>query len=309
MAPTPLISVVIPCYNQGRFLADAIGSIAKNSPSLPVEILVVDDGSADDTAKTVERFRGVIYMQQPNAGLAAARNKGLRASRGAFVVFLDADDMLAAGALDVGAATLTSHPDCAFVTGRCMMMDAGGALQPTPSQPRVTGDAYEELLRHNYIWMPGMAMFRRAAVVEAGGFDADVNAAADYALYLRIARQSPVYDHGKVVAYYRQHDANMSTNAARMLRETLKVHGRERSRAALEPSGRAAFREGRRRWQEFYGTRLVEEIRAHVRAGEWRKAVAKATTLARYHPRGLTHHSFRKMRLWVTRRHAAQGSA
>jgi glycosyltransferase involved in cell wall biosynthesis len=309
MAPPPLISVVIPCYNQGHFLADAIGSISNNSPSLPVEIIVVDDGSSDDTAKRAERFPGVRYTHQANAGLAAARNAGLRTSGGAFIVFLDADDMLAAGALDVGAATLASHPDCAFVTGRCVMMDAGGALQPTPYQPRVTGDPYEELLRHNYIWMPAMAMFRREAVVEAGGFDADVNAAADYALYLRIARQWPVYDHGKVVAYYRQHDANMSANAARMLRETLKVHDRERSRAAREPSGRDAFREGRRRWQEFYGTRLVEEIRAHVRAREWRSAASKAMILARYHPRGLTHHGLRKMRLWITRRHAAQGLA
>ena len=309
MASTPLISVVIPCFNQGRFLAGAIGSVARNSPSLPVEIVVVDDGSTDDTATIVDRFPAVVYKHQPNAGLAAARNEGLRTSRGGFIVFLDADDMLAAGGLDIGAATLGSHPDCAFVTGRCVMVDASGTLRPTAPKPRVTGDAYQELLRHNYIWMPAMAMFRRPAVLEAGGFDPDVNAAADYALYLRMARQWPAYDHGKVVAYYRQHGANMSANAGRMLRETLRVHDRERTRAELEPWGREAFREGRRRWQEFYGTRLVEEIRAHVRAGEWRTAIRKALTLARYHPRGLTHHGLRKIRVWITRRHAAQGSA
>jgi glycosyltransferase involved in cell wall biosynthesis len=299
MADAPLISVVIPCYNQGRFLADAIGSLA--GCSLPVEVLVVDDGSTDETAKVAAQFSGVAYHHQQNAGLASARNSGLRASRGDLIVFLDADDMLAPGGLESGAAALASHPDCAFVTGRCVMMDAAGTLQPTPSQPKLTGEAYAELLRHNYTWMPAMAMFRRAAVLEAGGFNPDVNAAADYELYLRIARRWPAHDHTGVVAYYRQHDANMSANAARMLRETLRVHGRERPCAALDPSRLAAFREGRRRWQEFYGTNLVNEIRRHARAGEWRAASLKAATLARYHPRGLIHHAARKMRVWLTR--------
>ena len=296
MAAAPLISVIIPCYNQGRFLGDAIRSVRT---SLAVEVVVVDDGSTDDTPRVAKSTPGVIYHHQPNAGLAAARNAGLRVSRGERIVFLDADDMLAPDGLELGSALLDAHPECACVTGRCLMMDAAGRLLPTPRQPEIAGDPYTELLRHNYIWTPAMTMFRRGPLVEVGGFNASVNAAADYELYLRIARRWPLHDHATVVAYYRQHGSNMSGDASRMLRETLLVHGAERRHAAGDPAHRAAFHEGRRRWREFYGTNLVTEIRRHVRAGEWRLAVRKAATLAWHHPRGLGRHALRKAGRWI----------
>ena len=307
VAATPLISVVIPCYNQGRFLSAAIASA--RSSSLDVEVVVVDDGSTDDTPDVARRQEGIIYVRQPNRGLAAARNAGLEKSRGELIVFLDADDALAPGALDAGVAALRDRPECALATGRCVMMDADGTHLPTARQPPIDGDAYVALLRENYIWMPAMAMFRRQAILEAGGFDPSADAAADYDLYLRVARRWPVHDHGEVVAFYRQHGSNMSANAARMLRETLQVHARERRRSRLTAVQHAAMRAGRRRWQEFYGDRLVEEVRAHVRAGDWRAAAAKAAVLARHHPRGLLLHARRKMRVWLTRRRAARGSA
>src|SRR5688572_8042387 len=299
----PLISIVIPCFNQGRFLADAISSV-RGGNHRSSEIIVVDDGSTDETRSVAERYAHVIYHRQPNMGLSAARNRGVAESRGEFVVFLDADDMLAPGALELGARALEANPDCAFATGRCVMMDAAGRLQPTPEPPRITGDAYTELLRHNYIWMPAMAMFRRRALDAVGGFDPKEHAAADYDLYLRMARRWAAFDHAAVVAYYRQHDANMSADASRMLRETLKVHGRERSYVRGDPVRLSAFEEGRRRWQEFYGTRLVEEIRRHVRARQWRKAIAKSATLARYYPGGLRYHAMKKTGLWFTRHRA-----
>lgn len=301
----PLVSVVIPCFNQGRFLADAIRSVRATQPG-SCEIVVVDDGSTDETAAVARQFPHVIYRRQPHTGLAAARNLGLAWSQAEFVVFLDADDTLTPDALDIGAAALEANPQCAFTTGRCVMMDAAGRLQPTPEHPRLTGDAHTELLRHNYIWMPAMAMFRRSALVEAGGFDPEEQAAADYDLYLRVARRWPAFDHAGVVACYRQHGANMSADASRMLRETLKVHGRERRHVLDDPVRLAAFNEGRRRWQEFYGTRLVEEIRRHVHAREWRKAARKAATLARYHPEGLRHHALKKVTLWLTRHRAVR---
>lgn len=300
----PLISVVIPCFNQGHFLREAVRSI-RASARRPTEIIVVDDGSTDET-RVIATELPVVYRYQPNTGLASARNRGLAESRGEFVVFLDADDMLAAEALELGASALETHRHCAFTTGRCLMMDGSGRVMPTPEQPRLSGDPYRELLRHNFIWMPAMAMFRRNAVVEVGGFNPNEHAAADYDLYLRIARRWPGHDHAAVVAYYRQHGANMSTNASRMLRETLRVHGRERQHVIGDRERLSAFRAGRQRWQEFYGTRLVEEIRGHVRGREWRAAARKTITLARYHPQGLRHHAFKKISLWFSRHRAVR---
>jgi glycosyltransferase involved in cell wall biosynthesis len=290
----PLISVVVPCFNHGHFLAEALHSVVT---SRPTEIVVVDDGSTDDTPDVLTTFEApheFRTVRQQNAGLANARNRGLRESRGEFVVFLDADDKLTANALDVGAATLEEHAECAFAFGRCTMMDTDGTLLPTQTEPRIVRDHYRELLRRNYIWTPAAVMLRRDAVERAGGFNPRVNAAADYELYLHIARHRPIHDHGSVVAHYRRHDANMSGNAARMLRETLEVLQSQRPFLEGDQASLAAFRDGRRAWQHFYGTQLADEIRGDVRHGEWLSAATKATVLARYHPRGLWHHLGRK---------------
>ena len=293
---------MIPCYNHGRFLREALASIG--TPSVPTEIVVVDDGCTDNTPdvvatfETANTFRGV---RQQNAGLAAARNRGLRESRGQYIVFLDADDRLAPGAVDFGAATLDAHPECAFVFGRSRIMDEDGTLLETPMQPRIVRDHYRELLRRNYIWMPGMVMFRRDALERIGGFNPNVNAAADYEIYLHIARHRPVHDHGQIVAHYRKHEANMSGNATRMLRETLAVLASERPFLEGDEASLAAYEEGWRNWQEYYGTELVTEIRAAVRDGRWLEALGKAAVLGYYHPRGLWHHARRKSALVIGR--------
>ena len=313
MSSPPLISIVIPCYNHGHYLAEAIRSAGTSTR--PVEVLVVDDGSIDETADVVEAVKktpgleiaGIRYIRQANAGLARARNRGFEESRGESIVFLDADDRLTSGGLDIGAVALDEHPECAFAFGRCLMMAADGALLATPLQPTITGDYYRAMLRRNYIWMPATVMFRREAVERAGGFDPQLNASADYDLYLRIARHHPVHDHGQVVAHYRRHDTNMSGNASLMLRETLAVLRHQRPFLEGDTASLAAYEEGWRMWQDFYGTQLVNEIRAHVAAREWRRAVRKAATLGRYHPRGLAHHAQQKVRVAVRSRKEASG--
>ena len=302
MPGTPVVSVVIPCYNHGGFLREALASVG--TPTAMTEIVVVDDGSTDTTPDVVATFETTNLfrsVRQQNAGLAAARNRGLRESRGRYVVFLDADDRLAPGAVDLGAAALEAHPECAFVFGRCTMMDRDGILLDTPTQPRIVRDHYRELLRRNYIWMPGMVMFRRDALERIGGFNGAVNASADYEMYLHIARHRPVHDHGQVVAHYRKHDANMSGNAARMLRETLAVMASQRRFLEGDEASLSAYDEGWRNWQEFYGTHLANEIRAAVRGRRWLDALQKAAVLGYYHPRGLWHHARRKTQLMLGR--------
>ena len=301
MEHPPLISVVVPCYNQGRFLREALDSV-RAATTRSVEVIVVDDGSTDDTGKVAAGTPGTVCVRQENAGLAAARNRGLEEARGEYLAFLDADDRFAPGGLYIGAAALDAHPDCAFVFGRCQMMSGDGELLPTPEQPRIERNHYRELLRHNTIWMPAMALFRTAVVVRAGGFDPSVNAAADYRLYLRIARENDTYDHAQTVAHYRQHGDNMSRNASRMLRESLTVLAGEWPYVSGRPELIAAYRDGWRMWQEFYGDHLAKEIGAHVYAGEWTEAVRKAVTFGRFHPRGLLHHAGRKLSVAVTSR-------
>ncbi len=298
MADLPVVSVVVPCFNHGRFLREALLSVGV--PDVPTEIIVVDDGSTDSTSEVVATFETANQfraVRQANAGLAAARNRGLRESRGKYIVFLDADDRLALGAIEVGVARLEERPECAFVYGRCTMMDADGTLMPTPEMPRIIRDHYREMLRRNYIWTPAAVMFRREPLDRIGGFSTAVNAAADYEVYLHLARHYPVFDHAQIVAHYRRHDGNMSGNAGRMLRETLAVLRSQRPFLQGDDASLAAYREGWEIWQEFYGAHLATEVRHAVRSHRWIEAVSKATVLACYHPRGFWHHLKRKSEL------------
>ncbi len=288
MPDAPVVSIVVPCFNHGRYLREALDSVG--APLVRTEIVVIDDGSTDSTPEVVATFETANEfrcVRQANGGLAAARNRGLRESRGRYVIFLDADDRLSPAAVDIGAAKLDEHPECALVFGRCLMMSQDGVLLDTPEQPRIIRDHYRELLRRNYISMPAMVMFRRDALDRMGGFNGQMNAAADYEVYLHIARHHPVHDHAQVVAHYREHDAPATANAARMLRETLTVMSNQRPFLEGDEASLAAYEEGWRRWQELYGKDLAGEIRVAVQERRWIDALIKTAVLGRYHPRGL----------------------
>jgi glycosyltransferase involved in cell wall biosynthesis len=288
-----LISVVIPCYNQGHFLDEAVNSAV--STVYQVEVIVVDDGSTDETPAVAARCGGVRYVRQENRGLAAARNRGLETATGDLVIFLDADDRLMPGGIDVGARALAANPGCAMAYGRCVMMGPDGTVWPTPQQRRVLSGHHAALLRTNPIWMPAMAIFRRAALIEAGGFAAGFDASADYDLYLRISLAHQLHDHGVLVAAYRRHDASMSGSAERMLQDTLAVMQRHRPGDEAAPQFEA-WREGCEAWRNFYGTQLTEEIRAHVRRRQVGAALTKIGTLGRYAPEILRREALRKLR-------------
>ena len=295
-APTT-VSVVIPAYNHGHFVSEAIQSVLDQDYA-PTEIIVVDDGSADDTAAVVAAFPTVRYHRQANRGLAAARNAGLAMSRGELVVFLDADDRLLPGAISTGAAVLTANPALGFTAGYSHFITREGQAQPTMQPVRGGGDAYLALLRRNSIRNPAMVMFRREILQRSGAFASGVDACADYELYLRISRDHPVAFHETVVAEYRKHGENMSDNAALMLRQLLEVMRRQRPHLRT-PEREQAFGEGLAHIRSYYGNRVVSQVRRRVRSGAgWRRSMEDVATLAWCHPAGLAEHAARKLRLW-----------
>ena len=275
-----LISVVIPCFNQARYLAEAIESA--RSPEYTVEIIVVDDGSTDGSGDVARRHDVVVIVQE-NRGLAAARNRGLDAASGTFVIFLDADDRLLPGGIDIAVRALAAHPECAMTYGRCTMMGPDGTFWPTPEQRVVYLDHYASLLRTNRIWMPAMAIFRRDALVATGGFRSGFDAAADYDLYLRLSRRAAIHDHGQRVAVYRRHSWSTSGNVSRRLVTTLAVM-RANRQDAIEAEMDEEWCAGYAAWQDFYGTQLVEQIRADLRGRRYSTAARKSALVARLAP-------------------------
>ena len=287
MSDSPLVSVIIPCFNQGQFLADAIDSVLAQTYR-SIEIIVVDDGSSDDTAAVAARYPVVRYVRQQNGGAPLARNRGLAESGGALVVFLDADDRLLPEAVVAGVDALRAHPEWAFATGHVLLIDRNGAPAGVPAQSHAAGDQFVALLRSNYIWTPGAVLYQRWALDEAGGFDPAALASADYDLNIRIAGRHPVGCHHRIVLEYRQHGANMSTDLAFMLRSALRVRMAQRARAAADPLARDAWQAGIAIVKEDFGRRLASQVRADVRTGgRRRRALRGLACLLRYYPAGL----------------------
>ena len=285
-AGSALVSVVIPCFNQGHFLADAIESVLAQSYR-HFEIVVVDDGSTDNTGELARRYPGVRCVRQENGGLSAARNTGVRRSSGDFLVFLDADNRLLPEALAIGLESLEEHPECGFVSGRFNFIASDGSFLWPSAQKEVAGDPYAALLRENYIGMPATVMYRRSVFEVAKGFDSRIDPAADYDLSLRVATSYPVHFHGRPVAECRQHGGNMTGDPARMLEAVMTAHRAHRSVVRGDEVLQRAYREGVRFWRQYYGDPLARELRSSLRAGQWAGARRKIAILARYDPRAL----------------------
>jgi glycosyltransferase involved in cell wall biosynthesis len=244
---SPSVAVVITTYNHAHFLGDALRSVA--SQTRPVqEVIVVDDGSEDDPAAAVRDWPGARLIRQDNAGLAAARNAGLRATAADYVLFLDADDLLAAPAIESHLRCFAESPGCGLVCGAYRRVDRSLRTLETVARGPLADNPYWELLKTNFIGMHAAVLYDRAKLVEAGGFDPSLQRCEDYDAYFRVARKYPMASHGAIVADYRIHGDNMSADPAAMLDWALLVQRRYRP-AASDKQGMAAYRSGRRRWR------------------------------------------------------------
>ena len=277
------VTVVITCYNHGRWLPDAIGSVMAQDYE-PVELIVVDDGSTDDTAEVCRRFPKLRYVHQENAGLSAARNRGLREASGSLIAFLDADDLLMPQAVSSGVQRLSENPHWAFVFGGHRGVDAD--RRPIwETKPEATDASYEELLRRNVVVMHAAVLYRRQLLEEIGAFDSSLRSSEDYDVYLRLARSHAFGCYSEPVAEYRRHGSNMSEDPGRMLRSTLTVLQRQQPRSAVEA---AALRDGIAHFKGRYGPSLVKQtMRDLAVAGTRERAVANLALAARLPPKAI----------------------
>jgi glycosyltransferase involved in cell wall biosynthesis len=283
------VSVVVPCYNQARFLGEAIESVLSQGYT-DFEIIVVDDGSKDGTQEVAAGYAKensrVRLISQENRGLAAARNRGLAEARGKYVVFLDSDDRLVGGALEVGVRELEAHPECAFVSGICRKITADGSVVPGWEQFRVMDDPYLELLRSCPVYVPAV-MYRRSVFDAVGGFDTSYRAAEDYDLYYRIVERFPVYCHDTLVAEIRRHEANMTRDRTLMLKFNMAALRTQRKRVKEDVRYKQAYRVGERLWRDWHGAPVVNQVRAHLLEGRWWQGLKGLLLLSRYYPQGI----------------------
>lgn len=294
----PLVSIVIPCYNQSHFLGEAIKSLL-NQTYGNIEIIVVDDGSSDRTREVALGFSDVRYIRQRNQGLSAARNTGIGKGRGRYMVFLDADDRLLPSAIESGLNCFRKHEDCAFVFGTHTYIKSDGSSYQFTEIPKtelnlilaqlrregINGDHYCALLHGNYIGMHASVMYRRDLLEYFGGFDTSLNACEDYDLYLRITKEYPICFYDDVAAEYRIHGTNMTKNAELMLRTTLSVLQSQWKYVKAHKHYIKAYRSGKMFWIKYYGYDLIKQVKTQLCVSGKRIGALRAiVTLLQYAP-------------------------
>lgn len=215
----PSVSVVIPAYNTGRFIAEAIESVLAQTFT-DFEAIIVDDGSTDDTRDVVARFTDprLRYVYQDHAGVSAARNAGIRRAQGRYIAFLDADDWWLPEKLALQVRLLESHPETGLVyCGACRVRN-GRVL--SRFRARYKGDVFGSLLvRGNEKVMAGSAsaaIIRRECFEQVGGFDEECFALEDWEMWLRIAAQYAFDCVPDCLVYVRLHETNASSRAVKM---------------------------------------------------------------------------------------------
>jgi glycosyltransferase involved in cell wall biosynthesis len=222
---TPKVSIVIPIFNYARYLGEAIDSALANKHD-ECEILVIDDGSTDDTAEVARSYDSQIrYIYQENQGVCAARNKGIREARAELIVFLDADDILEPNMIKHSLAALEKLGDSFALIAHTMGKIGIDGL-PSPSSSLLPSDDMEisllDLLVMNRF--PTAVLVRKQVFAEIGYFDTDLVVSEDRDMWIRIANRHKIWRLGSALSANRKHGSNCSSNVEMESKCIRKVH-------------------------------------------------------------------------------------
>jgi glycosyltransferase involved in cell wall biosynthesis len=285
MTETPLVSIVIPAYNQAAYLGEAIESVlAQDYPR--VELIVLDDGSTDGTRGILQRYAGrFCFESHPNMGQAATLNKGWRMARGSVLSYLAADDRLAPRAASASVAVLLEHPDCVMTYVDYDLIDPASRFIRRVRTP----DYDHRSLAVGLICAPGPGAFlRRSAFERAGPWNERLRQIPDFELWLRLAGEGCFRRISEALAAYRVHDASQSfapVSAERAV-EPVEVM-REYFVLGRVP------RELRDAQGEALSNAQVLAARLHLRSGRYADALRLLWAALRLHPG-----NFRRLRTW-----------
>lgn len=206
---TPRVSVLIPCYNAGAYLAQAVESVLDQTYQ-DFEIIVVDDGSTDDTASVAGAFSRVRYVYHAHSGIPVTRNLAVSHARGEFITFLDADDLWDKTKLEKQVAYMDSHPDCQLVYAIARNFFGGESETMTPRQ--------KQLLEANMDNYMASCCIRRSVFETYGGFSENYPCGEDthWVFRLRAAGVSMSHCIQEPLYLRRIHDSNISLSHSKV---------------------------------------------------------------------------------------------
>jgi glycosyltransferase involved in cell wall biosynthesis len=238
------VSVVIPAYQAARYVRQAIHSVLTQDVQ-PAEIIVVDDGSTDDTADIARQVSAdITVIRKANGGEASARNTGLRAATADWVAYLDADDRFLRGRLRAVAALSEGDPELDVITADGYLEIAGQVVGTCYSAQWTfpTSDHRREILRRNFVL--GHVVARRARLIDLGGFDESITHTTDWDMWIRLVMAG-----GRLgfvdqrLSVYRLHASSLSANRVGMARGALATLESAAANVALSVEEQAVVRE------------------------------------------------------------------
>ena len=188
----PRVSVIIPTFNRAWAVGKAIDSVlAQDYPN--VELIVVDDGSIDQTGAMLSAYKGALLsIHQPNQGVSAARNRGVTAAAGDLIAFLDSDDYWLPGKLSEQVAFFNAHSEALICQTEEIWIRNGCRVNPGRRHQKAAGDIFIPSLALCLV-SPSAVMVKKTLFTEIGGFDEDLPACEDYDLWLRVSSRYPVH--------------------------------------------------------------------------------------------------------------------
>ena len=219
-----LVSVVIPTYNSSQFLTDAIESVLVQTFK-DFEILVIDDGSTDDTKRVIiEKFGGVSqvsYIYKENGGVSSARNFGIEKAKGKYIAFLDADDAWIPEKLEKQISALEKNPEIKACYSSFFLCDKYLNLVGVNQSERKADALSDLLFIGNVVATPSTVIAERELFQQVGGFDTELSQCADWEMWIRLATQTEFIYIDEPLLKYRQHDSNMSKNSALLEKDSI----------------------------------------------------------------------------------------
>lgn len=252
MSGQPLVSVVTATYNMSQYLAEAVLSVL-NQDYPAVELIVIDDGSTDDTAAVLAPFaddQRVTVIQQPNAGQTVAKNRGMRQARGKYIGFCDADNAWLPDKLSRQVHHLEKNPRLGVIYGDIQFMDENGAPLPTPAVRRHSGRITGKLLADNFVTF-NTTLAPRRVLEEFEYMDESLTMAIDYDLWLRISTRHDFLHLPETLVRYRIWGGQMSHKTGERMDNFFRLLERFLARYP----GSVTPAEIRRAWAHSYVTR------------------------------------------------------
>ncbi len=297
----PIVSVIIPAYNSGPYLDEAVKSVIAQTFT-DWECIVVDDGSTEDLSRVEKMDSRVRLIRQLNSGTSAARNNGFMSSGGEFIAFLDHDDLWLPTMLANQLEEMEVHPEAALCYTAFDLINSIGERQGPGWGRGVSG--YVEYLRGIGGPLPSCALIRRSCLLKTGLFDPLYPMVQDFDLFLKIFMFHPVRFIPTTRMLYRIHEANTSRNYVALHGEVVNVVNKHILMARLR-GNIAAIKAGRiciRRRCLVSGAQAYDAARECVHAGKMAKCLPHLLRAVIWSPRYTLTSLFKFPFRWLKKR-------